>query len=55
MKVIIFETVRRLANYIERNAKTLDLRTFNLCIEHIDPELKDKVLIMMQEERKAKK
>ncbi|MEM3573544.1 MAG: hypothetical protein QXJ62_04875 [Nitrososphaeria archaeon] len=50
-----FETVRKLANRIEGNTKPLDLRTPDFCIEHIDPELKDKILAMTSEKRKAKK
>ncbi|MEM3845762.1 MAG: CRISPR-associated endonuclease Cas1 [Candidatus Parvarchaeota archaeon] len=55
LETIIFETVRKLANYIEGNVKTLDLKSPEFCIEHIDPELKDKILSMTPEERKAKK
>ncbi|MEM3811644.1 MAG: CRISPR-associated endonuclease Cas1 [Thermoplasmata archaeon] len=51
---IIFETVRKLANYISGNTKTLDLKAPDFSIEHIDPELKDKILAMTLEERKAK-
>ncbi|MEM3828884.1 MAG: hypothetical protein QXP36_06695 [Conexivisphaerales archaeon] len=55
LETIIFETVSKLAKYIGGNTKTLDLRTFDFCIEHIDPELKDKILTMTPEKRKAKK
>ncbi|MEM3290944.1 MAG: hypothetical protein QW046_05450 [Candidatus Micrarchaeaceae archaeon] len=55
LKVIIFGAVRKLANYIEGNAKTLNLRTPNLFNEFIDPELKDKILTIMREDKKAKK
>ncbi|MEM3334169.1 MAG: hypothetical protein QW745_08230 [Thermoplasmata archaeon] len=51
MKVIIFDAVRKFVNYIEGNAKTLNLRTPNLFKEFIDPELKDKILTIMLEDK----
>ncbi|MEM3455777.1 MAG: hypothetical protein QXT72_04410 [Candidatus Micrarchaeia archaeon] len=51
LKVIIFDAVRKLVKYIEGNAKTLNLRTTNLFNEFIDPELKDKILTIMPEDK----
>ncbi|MEM0143192.1 MAG: CRISPR-associated endonuclease Cas1 [Candidatus Parvarchaeum sp.] len=54
LETIIFETVRKLANYISGNAKTLDLKTPEFTIEHIDSEIRNKILTMTPEEIKAK-
>ncbi|MEM3431654.1 MAG: CRISPR-associated endonuclease Cas1 [Candidatus Micrarchaeia archaeon] len=54
LETIIFETVRKLANYISGNTKTLDLGSPEFRIEHIDSEMRDKILAMTPEERKAK-
>lgn len=53
LETIIFETIRKLANYISGNAKNLDLKSPEFRIEHIDSQLKDKILTMTPEERKA--
>ncbi|MEM4090556.1 MAG: hypothetical protein QXQ46_07420 [Thermoplasmatales archaeon] len=55
LETIILEIVGKLANYISGNAKTLDLKAPEFSIEHIDPVLKDRILTMTPEERKAKK
>ncbi|MEM3192508.1 MAG: hypothetical protein QW292_10580 [Candidatus Parvarchaeota archaeon] len=55
LETIIFETVRKLANYISGNSKTLDLKVPEFSIEHIDPVLKDRILTMILKEIKPKK
>ncbi|MEM3872261.1 MAG: hypothetical protein QXE05_06855 [Nitrososphaeria archaeon] len=54
LEIIIFETVRKLANYVSGNANSLDLKVPAFSIKHIDQVLKDKILIMTPEERKTK-
>jgi hypothetical protein len=54
LETIMFETIRRLANYIEGKSKELNLETPDFRIEHIDQNLKQKILSMTLEERKAK-
>ncbi|MEM4104814.1 MAG: hypothetical protein QXF80_07465 [Thermoplasmatales archaeon] len=54
LETIIFETVRKLANYVSRKSKTIDLVSPDFTIQYIDSEMKDKILTMAPEERKAK-
>ncbi|MEM0097488.1 MAG: hypothetical protein QW338_03375 [Conexivisphaerales archaeon] len=41
LETIIFETVRKLANYVSGKSKTPDLKSPKFRIEHIDSEIKD--------------
>lgn len=55
LETIVFENIKKLANYVSGNSKTLDLKSPDFTIEHIDSEMKDRILTMTPEERKAKK
>lgn len=54
LETLIFETLRKIANYVSGNSKVLDLKAPEFTIEHIDSGLKEKILTMTPEERKAK-
>ena len=47
--------IRKLENYVSGNSETLGLTPPEFRIQHIDSELKDKILAMTPEERKPKK
>ncbi|MCL4480171.1 MAG: CRISPR-associated endonuclease Cas1 [Candidatus Thermoplasmatota archaeon] len=54
LETTIFETTRKLANYIEGKIKELNRVTPEFHIEHIDQSLRYKILNMTPEQRKAK-
>ena len=54
LETIIFESVRKLANYISGKSKTIDLESPEFGIGHIDSELKDKTLTMTPEEKRQR-
>ncbi|MEM3322488.1 MAG: hypothetical protein QXY02_06010 [Conexivisphaerales archaeon] len=50
LETTIFESVRKVANYIDGISRTLDLQSPEFKIEHIDHERKDKILTMIPKE-----